>query len=218
MGINTTLLRTLLFQEMNSMATQKILKKFDKRTSLTYLFFFFLLLLGLMLMIVRGLRFRNSCRRIRSLPSRWRGVFAMLCRRIYYPCSHNWMIILVQYVLQSHSSLVSPITVLFNNSTTGVWPCLLYPMSSSLTKTTKIPLSNLSSRRSNESRLWYTSPLSSPSILRYLENIDEALLRFLKMYFPKETKVKQLENERAAGLDQLEATGLGPRSGNCIIS
>ena len=36
MDINTTLLRTLLFQEMNSTATQKILKKFDKRTSLTY--------------------------------------------------------------------------------------------------------------------------------------------------------------------------------------
>lgn len=36
MEINTTLLRTLLFQEMNSTATQKILKKFDKRTSLTY--------------------------------------------------------------------------------------------------------------------------------------------------------------------------------------
>jgi hypothetical protein len=35
LDINTTLLQTLLFQEMNSLATQKILKKFDKRTSLT---------------------------------------------------------------------------------------------------------------------------------------------------------------------------------------
>ena len=38
------------------------------------------------------------------------------------------------------------------------------------------------------------------------------------MYFPKEAKAKQLENERAAGLDQLEATGLGPRPGTCVIS
>lgn len=51
-----------------------------------------------------------------------------------------------------------------------------------------------------------------------VENIDEALLRFLKLYFPKETKTKQLENERAAGLDQLAATGLGPREGTCLIS
>jgi len=41
MEINTSLLRTLLFQEMNSTATQKILKKFDKRTSLTYFYFLF---------------------------------------------------------------------------------------------------------------------------------------------------------------------------------
>ena len=167
MGINTTLLRTLLFQEMNSMATQKILKKFDKRTSLTYLFFFFLLELRLSIYLAHQAAFRNTSRRIRSLPSRWRGVFAMSCRRIYYLCYHNWMIILVQCVLQLHLSLVSPINFSFNNSSTGVWPCLLYPMSGSLTKTTKIPLSNLSSRRSNESRLWYTPHLSSPSILTY---------------------------------------------------
>lgn len=38
-----------------------------------------------------------------------------------------------------------------DNSTFGVWTRLLYPMSSSPSKTTKIPLSNLSPRRRNES-------------------------------------------------------------------
>jgi len=50
------------------------------------------------------------------------------------------------------------------------------------------------------------------------ENIDESLLNFLKMYFPRETKAKQSENERAAGMDQLTAVGLGKREGNCVIS
>lgn len=50
------------------------------------------------------------------------------------------------------------------------------------------------------------------------ENIDESLLRFLKMYFPRETKAKQLENERAAGMDQLTAAGFGKGQGNCVIS
>lgn len=36
LNINTTLLQSLLFQEMNFIAIQKILKKFDKRTSLSY--------------------------------------------------------------------------------------------------------------------------------------------------------------------------------------
>jgi len=35
MNINKSILQAILFQQMNSMATQKILKKFDKRTSLT---------------------------------------------------------------------------------------------------------------------------------------------------------------------------------------
>jgi SPX domain len=37
MALNQQLAQSLLFQEMNATATQKILKKFDKRTSLTYL-------------------------------------------------------------------------------------------------------------------------------------------------------------------------------------
>jgi E3 ubiquitin-protein ligase BAH len=52
-----------------------------------------------------------------------------------------------------------------------------------------------------------------------LGNVDEELLRYLKLYFPKEVKAKQLENERAAGMDQLEKVGMGPRKkGECIIS
>jgi SPX domain protein involved in polyphosphate accumulation len=35
LNINKTLLQSLLFQEMNFTAIQKILKKFDKRTSLS---------------------------------------------------------------------------------------------------------------------------------------------------------------------------------------
>lgn len=52
----------------------------------------------------------------------------------------------------------------------------------------------------------------------YLGNLDEELLRFLKLYFPKEVKAKQKENERLAGLDQLDAVGLGKREkGDCVI-
>jgi hypothetical protein len=59
--------------------------------------------------------------------------------------------------------------------------------------------------------------------LTYVGNIDEALLAFLKLYFPKEVKAKQIENERLAGLDQLEKIGFGPRQKgerreDCIIS
>ena len=50
-------------------------------------------------------------------------------------------------------------------------------------------------------------------------NIDEKLLAFLKLNFPKEVNAKQLENEKAAGLDQLDKVGLGKRQNNeCIIS
>ena len=52
-------------------------------------------------------------------------------------------------------------------------------------------------------------------------NIDESLLQFLKMYFPKEVKAKQLENEKLAGLDQLDKIGMGKRKKedkvDCII-
>jgi hypothetical protein len=55
-----------------------------------------------------------------------------------------------------------------------------------------------------------------------LDNVDEKLLKFLKLYFPKEVKAKQLENEKAAGLDQLEKIGMGPRQrgerGDCVIT
>jgi len=55
-----------------------------------------------------------------------------------------------------------------------------------------------------------------------LGNIDENLLKFLNLYFPKEVKAKQLENEKAAGLDQLEKIGMAPRQrgekGDCVIS
>jgi hypothetical protein len=50
-------------------------------------------------------------------------------------------------------------------------------------------------------------------------NLDESLLRFLKMYFPKEAKLKQHENERAVAMDQLDAVGFGRREGgSCVIS
>jgi E3 ubiquitin-protein ligase BAH len=49
-------------------------------------------------------------------------------------------------------------------------------------------------------------------------NVDEKLLAFLRLYFPKETKAKQLENEKALGLDQLEKVGFGKGEGKeCII-
>jgi|SRR5271156_4562386 len=49
-------------------------------------------------------------------------------------------------------------------------------------------------------------------------NIDEKLLAFLKLYFPREVKAKQLENEKALGLDQLEKVGFGKGEGKeCII-
>lgn len=55
-----------------------------------------------------------------------------------------------------------------------------------------------------------------------LGNIDENLLKFLKLYFPKEVKAKQHENERLAGFDQLEKMGMGPRQrgerGDCVVS
>lgn len=49
-------------------------------------------------------------------------------------------------------------------------------------------------------------------------NLDENLLKFLQLYFPKEVKAKQLENEKALGLDQLEKVGFGKTEGKeCII-
>jgi len=46
-------------------------------------------------------------------------------------------------------------------------------------------------------------------------------LNFLKLYFPKEVKAKQIENERLAGLDQLDKIGLGVRTRDnkldCVI-
>ena len=36
---------------------------------------------------------------------------------------------------------------------------------------------------------------------QYLENLDNELIDFLKTTFPKETKAKQKDNERAAGFD-----------------
>jgi hypothetical protein len=51
-----------------------------------------------------------------------------------------------------------------------------------------------------------------------LGNVDGALVQFLKLYFPKEVKAKQKENEKLAGLDQLEALGFGKRpNGGCVI-
>lgn len=35
-----------------------------------------------------------------------------------------------------------------------------------------------------------------------IENLDQKLLTFLNEKFPKEVKLKQKENERAAGVDQ----------------
>ena len=53
----------------------------------------------------------------------------------------------------------------------------------------------------------------------FLGNVDADLVQFLRLYFPKEVKAKQKENERLAGLDQLEALGFGKRSnGDCVIS
>lgn len=54
--------------------------------------------------------------------------------------------------------------------------------------------------------------------LTYLGNLDEKLLTFLNENFPKEVKAKQKENEKAAGLDQLDKVGMGKRrDGDCII-
>ena len=52
----------------------------------------------------------------------------------------------------------------------------------------------------------------------YLGNLDGKLLMFLNENFPKEVKAKQKENERAAGMDQLDKVGMGKRGdSDCII-
>ena len=44
-------------------------------------------------------------------------------------------------------------------------------------------------------------------------------MEFLKLYFPKEVKTKQLEIEKAAGMEQLQLLGLGLwDNGRCMVS
>lgn len=49
-------------------------------------------------------------------------------------------------------------------------------------------------------------------------NLDMSLLSFLKVYFPKETKTKQQENEREVAMEQWKAVHndvFGPK--DCVI-
>jgi len=100
--------------------------------------------------------------------------------------------------------------------------CVLHPVSDRPSTSKEIQVSHLSTGGRDAGRFRYVL-LNSITFLRsFLGNIDENLLKFLKLYFPKEVKAKQNENEKAAGLDLLENTGLGPRQmgerGNCIIA
>lgn len=51
-------------------------------------------------------------------------------------------------------------------------------------------------------------------------NLDLGLLNFLKHYFPKESKIKQQENEREVTLEQfraLQSQGVGIKGAGCTI-
>ena len=106
-------------------------------------------------------------------------------------------------------------SVLISSSAVGMRSRLLHSLSSYASKATKIKLSHLSCKCGSQGGFRY---LIQRVLSHRAENIDESLLNFLKMYFPRETKAKQLENEKAAGMDQLTAVGLGKSQGNCVIT
>lgn len=61
-------------------------------------------------------------------------------------------------------------------------------------------------------------------LLADASNLDTGLLNFLKYYFPKEAKIKQLENEREVTLEQFrsvrkaQGSGRGQRNGDpCVV-
>ncbi|BFZ59145.1 hypothetical protein YB2330_000149 [Saitoella coloradoensis] len=174
--INMAILRNLRFQKMNHMAMYKILKKFDKRTSLSARITFPEL-------IAADSTFTQS-----------------MAQAICYTMSTNLLSIIPQL-----DDYICPI-------------CASITM-----KPVRLPCSHVFCVRclvklQREKKKQCPICRRDVVMLADSSNIDSSLLNFLKLYFPIEAKLKQIENEKEVAMEQMERMGMAPgQQGKCVV-